>query len=78
MARTKIVVQEFNQLARLYDAKKDNTAELTIVRNHDDGTLGVIIEDRDAGTQSPSLDVDVKQLLAAVHLLAASEFVVEP
>lgn len=75
--RSRIVVQEECQLARLYDPKQDGPGELTVVRVDDD-TVACVIENRDAGTQSNSVHVDAAQLVAAVHLLTASRFTVEP
>jgi hypothetical protein len=60
-----LVVNHLNNVARLYDAVKDNPNELNIGRDND-GNVVVGMEDRDSGNVELWITVDEDQLLAAL------------
>lgn len=64
-----LTIKKDMQLVRLIDSASDNPLELTIAATLAEGRVTVLMEDRDAGTQTGVLTLDVDELLAGVALV---------
>jgi hypothetical protein len=65
-----VVVQDYKQLARVYDRVKDNPNELTVGRAGD-GRVILLMVDRDGGNTELSLTVSEDDLMAALAVTKA-------